>query len=192
MTRQTRDSCKLTVSQIRRVLRWHARYQRFFKQHGGVALLAARLGVSARAIYRCIHAYRVLPTPLHSTGRPRSLSSAQVQAVLTWFDRRQRFLKAHGSVKELAARLHVSRRVLYACIRRGGVYCRPFGRPKAFVRPSNRPLLQRHRAGARRLDRKAIERDNQLRAVLLQGWHRIEADGSHEPPRPPRGAKRGR
>ena len=192
MTRQTRDSRKLTSAKVRLVLHWNAKYQRFLHRHGSIATLAQRQGVSARAIYRCIQAYRAIPGRLHSTGRPRSLSSAQVHAVLTWYDSRQRFLKTHGSVKALSARLHVSKGVIYACIRRGGPYRRLFGKPKASFGQSNRRSTKRQRAGARRLDRKAIERDNRVRAALLRGWHRVAADRSHEPARPSRGAKRGR
>jgi hypothetical protein len=192
MTRQTRDSRKLTSAKVRLVLHWNAKYQRFLHRHGSIASLAQRQGVSARAIYRCIQAYRAVPARLRSTGRPRSLSSAQVRAVLTWYDRRLRFLKAHGSVKDLSARLHVSKAVIYACIRRGGPYRRPFGHPKSSLVKANWPLAKRHRVTARRLDRKAIERDTHLRAVLLQGWRGIGTDRSHEPTRPSRGAKCGR
>jgi hypothetical protein len=66
--------------QIRAVVAWHLRYQRFLTRHGSAKALARSLGVGERTIHACIGrqgAYRQL-SQLDTTpsGRSRSLVSA--------------------------------------------------------------------------------------------------------------------
>jgi hypothetical protein len=60
----------LQAWQVRAVIAWHLRYQRFLARHGSVKLLAQSLRVSGRTIHSCVArqgAYRQL-SPVEATG----------------------------------------------------------------------------------------------------------------------------
>jgi transposase len=171
-------SRKLTEAQIHRVLTWDVGWREFRKRRETVAALARRLQVKTNVVYYCIARYRALGSTrlfaiahLTRRGRPRLLREWQARAVIAWYLRSRRFLLRHGSVHVLAHELRVSKKVVYDCIRRRGVYQPSTNRPTAGREPSHP-----HRAVSV-LSRSQVARDtnadNRRRANLLRRWRRI-------------------
>ena len=194
MSHRSRDSHKLSAAQIRVVLDWEKRRRRFLKRYGTIARLALRLGVSARAIYRCIDSFKASGGRSLSSrfGRPSSLDASTQQKVFTWSNVQLRFFRINGNVEGLAVRLRVSKGVIYGCIRRGGHYRRPFGQQIRKSDTSGQLPSGSIDPRSRRPNRKTVEGDNRRRSLLLRRWRGVDEAQSHEPTRPSRGAKRGR
>ena len=174
---------RLTNAQIRRVLRWYAKQQRFLRENGTVATVANSHGVATGVIYRCIDNFKKPPVArkrLRSFGRPGILSALQVRAVRVWYVKKLGFLKSHGTVADLAQELRATPSAIYACIRRGGVYRSPFGE-----------VVPRRRTTPRGTE-STVDGDSQMRSKLLRTWCESGFNRSHEPARPSMGAKRGR
>jgi transposase len=160
---------KLTDTQIRQVLSWHACRQKFRAHHGSVHQLAARLGVNTDVIYCCIARYcRKGNRPLRvkgavarrgpRRGRPPSLSDMKVRAVEAWYRRHNEFVERTGTAQALARRMGVSVRTIHDCIRRRGRY----------IQLSESSLNPTSSAGISR----GADAEIQWRSVLLRRWGR--------------------
>jgi hypothetical protein len=176
MARRTGPPRKLTDAQIRQVLAWHARWQRFRSSQGTQRSLAQRLQVKKHLIHGCIARYRQLgAAPLSTTvieprrGRPKALQDWQIRAVIAWHLQYQRFLARHGSAKVLARSLSVSERTIHSCIGGQGAY-----RQLSHFKPTRRRLSQSS-ADTSSPTRTCVRGDveHRLRAVLLKSWRRI-------------------
>ena len=178
MARRTGPPRKLTDAQIRQVLAWHARWQRFRSSQGTQRSLAQRLQVKKHLIHGCIARYRQLGAASLSTseidkrrGRPKTLTDRQIRAVIAWHLQYQRFLARHGSAKALARSLSVSERTIHSCIGGQGAY-----RQLSHFKATRRRLSQSSAATSsptRTCVRGDIE--HRLRAVLLKSWRRVSS-----------------
>lgn len=160
---------KLTDTQIRQVLSWHACRQKFRAQQGSVHQLAARLGVNTDVIHCCIARYRSKGNrPLRvkgavghigpRRGRPPLLSHIKVRAVEAWYRRHSEFIERTGTAQALARRMGVSVRTIHDCIRRHGRYIQ-----------HSESRLNRTRSARTSRGAKA---EIQWRSVLLRRWRR--------------------
>jgi hypothetical protein len=175
MARRTGPPRKLTDAQIRQVLAWHARWQRFRGLQGTQQSLAQRLQVKKYLIHGCIARYRQRGAASLSTtviesrrGRPKTLQNRQIRAVIAWHLQYQRFLARHGSAKALARSLSVSERTIHACI--GG-----YGAYRQLSQSQTPTPLTRSSGGTSSPTRTRVRGDaaTRLRAELLKNWRRI-------------------
>lgn len=182
MARRTGPPRKLTDAQIRHVLAWHARWQRFRRLQGTQRSLAQRLQVKQHLIHGSIARYRQFGAASLSTtmieprrGRPKTLQHRQIRTVIAWHLRYQRFLARHGSAKALARSLSVSERTIHSCIGGQGAY-----RQLSQFKSTRRRLSQSSAATSsptRTCARGDVE--HRLRAVLLKSWRRVSTQASH-------------
>jgi transposase len=176
MARRTGPPRKLTDAQIRRVLAWHTRWQRFHSLHGTQRSLAQQLQVKKHLIHGCIARYRQLGAASLSTsmiepkrGRPKTLQDRQLRVVIAWHLQYQRFLDRHGSAKALAHALSVSERTIHACIGGYGAY-RQLSHSKTTPTPLTRSSVGTNSPTRTRVGGDAATR---LRGELLKNWRRI-------------------
>jgi transposase len=166
---------KLTDPQIRRVLLWHARWQKFRRQHQSQRALAQRIGVKKHVVADCIARYRrrgsarALSTVLAAgQGRPKALRHREARAVIAWYLRYRGFLVRYGSAKTLALRIGVSERTISDCIHRRGCYRQLSQQQVAAQRVSQSRDAARSSAGTR--VRRATDAETRLRSTLLNQW----------------------
>jgi hypothetical protein len=178
MARRTGPPRKLTDAQIRRVLAWHARWQRFRSLLGTQQSLAQRLQVKTHLIHGCIARYRQLGAASLSTsvteprrGRPKTLQGWQIRAVVAWHLRYQRFLTRHGSAKALARSLGASERTIHACIGRRGAY----RQLSQFDTTQSGPSRSLVGGSSRTRTRVKGDAATRLRAELLKNWRRVSS-----------------
>jgi hypothetical protein len=184
MGRQYGAPRKLTDAQVGRIMIRQAKRLELLSTHGDAHALARQLGVRVDAVRHCIRrreTYLQRPeilalmanpmTQLPATrrrGRP-GLTDAKRAAVLRWYQLVLDSGLERGSTKRLALELGISENTLRNCIRRNGVYKKPYQdrEPrKSDVRPRTRrrryELLRRFHTGA----------DVQLRIAAMQRWPR--------------------
>lgn len=157
MGRQVGSPRRLTQSQIRRVLRWHARLIAFRREHSTVQRFARSMGPSVPAIRRA----------LGSANSATQLSRAQRRMVRRWYARYRRFVARQQSAQALADALKVSRWTIFDCIRRQGRYFQLDER--ALHRQARQPATR-----ARSARRVRFVEDSQ-RAALLKAWRAVDA-----------------
>ena len=158
---------KLTSAEVCDILRWHAQGCDFLRAHGTLLQLAQRLRVSVSTLHSVV-AGRHRPRCASRGGRPPALSPSQCQDVWAWRSADQQHRKTHGTVADLACRLGVSPRTIFACIARAGRV--PMNPPTATTVPAPRaPAAPVSRIRATPAMR-ARERDDALRNALLRAW----------------------
>jgi predicted DNA-binding ribbon-helix-helix protein len=113
MARTNGPPPKLNSAGISRVLKWHEERRRFYQNHGTLRSLATRQGIPVNRLIRLLYLHR---------STDQTLSNVQRNAIARWRRAYQRFARRHLSAKQLAQELGVSRRVIFDCVKRNGVY----------------------------------------------------------------------
>jgi hypothetical protein len=132
----------LDDSQIRRVLKWHARRQRFLEEFGTARDVAKREGIPLSLVRRwlrrpmCVAGRKV---GRRSPGRPEKLTTPQRLTLARWRRGYLRYVNGHPSAAQLADELGVSRFTIFDCIKRNGRYVqRP--QEKTNMKPPAKPV----------------------------------------------------
>jgi transposase-like protein len=167
---------KLTPADVCDILRWHAQGIAFRSAQGTLRDLARRLGVSVSTLHSDV-AGPHRPHLASRGGRPPALSPSQREEVRSWRAAGQGHRETQGTVAQLARRLGVSPRTIFACIARAGRFptdaptATAVSAPRACADPVSRPR-------AKPAER-ARERDSALRNALLRAWPVPATNTSH-------------
>jgi hypothetical protein len=185
MGRQYGAPRKLTDAQVARIMSRQANRLEFLSTHGNAHALAKQLGVRVDVVRHCIRrreAYlqrpeilvlmanpktQLLPRP-RRRGRP-GLTDVKRAAVLRWYRLLLEAGLERGSTKRLAVELGISENTVRNCIRRNGVYKKPY-QEREPRKSDVRPRTRRRRDELRR--RFHTGPDVQLRIAAMQRWPR--------------------
>jgi len=166
---------KLARADVRRLLDWHARRQKFSDEYGTTRHLAERLGVGTYAVRRALCFIDFDPPTatarirIPPRGRRSSLSESQFAIVERWATARREFRAGDLSPKQMADELGIGVTTLFGYIRRPERAFEDLRPAKALVGANRsreeirRPTKLRGRANRR-------DSDNALRNVLLRSW----------------------
>jgi len=183
MRRQVGAYRKLTDSQIESLIARRANTAQFLASHGNTQKLAERLGVTVAVVQRCIRQrarylgrptivammkgqYTGPLTPRRERDRPGKLTDAQRVMILTWHAAYIQSGFPRGSMKWLALDLGVCEDTLLNCIRRNGVYKRPYSEPKVSAGSRRRKATQPFEE--RRLS--PLDREARVLADAMRTW----------------------